>query len=177
MKSFRQFIDEATLNKQIKNTKTKDTGIVSRDRGGHTEKENRSERKSLEKKLRRAKTGYSKNVGKYKEDGQDKATTEVSYQLTRNPKRHSKKGFERFTKNIGKKDAKGGKQDTVITQRAGKDAVMHQTNALKGKKPEAFKIGKAKYGSHPDPEIGKTSPSKVRSQKKPKSTGKGFHYR
>ena len=56
MKTFKQFLHEATLNKMIKNTKERDTAMLSRDRGSQSEKENRGERKSLERKLRRKST-------------------------------------------------------------------------------------------------------------------------
>ena len=62
MKTFKQFLYEATLNKMSRNTKERDTAMLSRDRGSQTEKENRSERKSLEKKLRRKGVGFSKVV-------------------------------------------------------------------------------------------------------------------
>ena len=67
MKTFKQFLYEATLNKMSRNTKERDTAMLSRDRGSQTEKENRGERKSLEKKLRRKGVGFSKVVGSYDE--------------------------------------------------------------------------------------------------------------
>ena len=118
MKTFTQFMSEATLNKMVRNTKERDTAMISRDRGSQSEKENRSERKSMEKKLRRKGIGYSKASGSYDETGDGKPSSEVSYQLTRDPKKQSRKGFERTVKNLGKKKGPSGEaQHSVITQR------------------------------------------------------------
>jgi hypothetical protein len=181
MKTFKQFFYEATLNKMSRNTKERDTAMLSRDRGSQTEKENRSERKSLEKKLRRKGVGFSKVVGSYDEKGDGKPETEVSYQLTRNPKKHSKKGFERMVKNIGKKKGPSGEaQHSVITQRSGQDAKLHPTS----EKGNSFGIGKVKLGNNPDQSIGQTTAGAVRSGKKPSSQqtqtkhkqSRSFHY-
>lgn len=182
MKTFTQFMSEATLNKMVRNTKERDTAMISRDRGSQSEKENRSERKSMEKKLRRKGIGYSKASGSYDETGDGKPSSEVSYQLTRNPKKQSRKGFERTVKNLGKKKGPSGEaQHSVITQRKGQDAKLHSTD---GSGAKSFSIGKAKLGNNPDQSIGQTSSGKVRGAKKPsdKSTaksmkqGRGFHY-
>jgi hypothetical protein len=181
MKTFKQFLHEASLNKMIRNTKERDTAMLSRDRGSQSEKENRSERKSLEKKLRRKGVGFSKVVGSYDEKGEGKPETEVSYQLTRNPKKQSRKGFERMVKNIGKKKGPSGEaQHSVITQKKGKEAELHPTS----EKGDSFKIGKAKAGNNPDQSIGQTTAGKVRSGKKPSSKqtqtkhkqNRAFHY-
>jgi len=182
MKKYQDFLKEATINKQVRNTKERDTAMISRDRGSQSEKENKSERKSLEKKLRRKGHGFSKNVGSY-DEGQGKGvSSEVSYQVTRNPKKQSRKGFERMIRNQGKKKGPSGEaQHSVITQRKGKDAKLKMTGDEKG---PSFPIGKAKLGSNPDQSIGQTTKGVVRSQKKPsdKKTdgnnkqGRAFHY-
>ncbi len=181
MKKYQDFLNEATVNKMVRNTKERDTAMISRDRGGQSEKENRSERKSLEKKLRRKGHGFSKSVGSY-DEGQGKGIdTEVSYQVTRNPKKQSRKGFERMIRNQGRKKGPSGEpQASVITQRKGKDAQLKSTDGSK----ESFPIGKAKLGNNPDKSIGQTSKGVVRSQKKPSDSktnesnkkGKAFHY-
>ena len=115
--------------------------------------------------MRRAGHGFSKNVGSYDEGEGKGMGTEVSYQVTRNPKKNSKKGFERKMRNLGKKKGPSGEpQHSVITQRAGKDAKLVSTD---GSKEKSFSIGKAKYGNNPDPSIGQTTAGKVRSKKKP----------
>ena len=188
MKTFQEFmvecssIDEATINKQVRNTKERDTAMISRDRCSQSEKQNREERRSLERSAKRKGIGFSKNVGSY-DEGEGKGTdTEDSYQFTRNPKKHSKQGFERWARNKGKKKGPSGQpQATVITQRAGKDAKLVSTDGS-GAKP--FSIGQAKIGNNPDPSIGQTTAGKVRSRKKPneKQTEKNvkqnrsFHY-
>lgn len=181
MKTFKQFLYEASLNKMIRNTKERDTAMVSRDRGSQSEKENRSERKSLERKLRRKGVGFSKSVGSYDEKGEGKPETEVSYQLTRNPKKQSRKGFKRMVKNIGKKKGPSGEaQHSVITQKKGQEAELHPTS----EKGSSFKIGKAKAGNNPDQSIGQTTVGKIRSGKKPSSKqtekkhqqNRAFHY-
>jgi hypothetical protein len=188
MKTFQEFmvecssIDEATINKQVRNTKERDTAMISRDRGSQTERQNRGERSSIGKTLKRSGHGFSKNVGSYDEGGGKGMGTEVSYQVTRNPKKNSRKGFERKMRNLGKKKGPSGQpQDTVITQRAGKDAKLVSTD---GSREKPFSIGKAKIGNNPDPSIGQTTAGKVRSNKKPneKQTEKNvkqnrsFHY-
>lgn len=187
-KTFQQFmlecysIDEATINKQIRNTRERDTALISRDRGSQSEKENRRERKSFEKTLKRSGHGFSKNVGSYDEGEGKGMSTEVSYQVTRNPKKNSKRGFERKMRNLGnKKGPSGEAQHSVITQRANKDAKLVSTDGS-GEKP--FSIGKAKHGNNPDPTIGQTTAGKVRSGKKPNSQqteknvkqNRSFHY-
>lgn len=186
MKTFSQFmvecysVYEATINKQIRNTKERDTAMISRDRGSQSEKQNRKERKSIEKSLRRSGHGFSKNVGSYDEGGG--TSTEVSYQVTRNPKKNSKKGFERKIRNLGRKKGPSGEaQHSVITQRAGKDAKLVSTD---GSGEKSFSIGKAKHGNNPDPSIGQTTAGKIRTRKKPNSKqteknvkqGRSFHY-
>jgi hypothetical protein len=175
-------IEESTINKQIRNTKERDTAMVSRDRGSQSEKQNRKERKSTEKTLRRSGHGFSKNVGSYDEGGGKGIDTEVSYQVTRNPKKNSRKGFERKMRNLGKKKGPSGEaQHSVITQRAGKEAKLVSTDGS-GEKP--FSIGKAKFGNNPDPAIGQTTAGKIRSKKKPSSNqteknvkqNRSFHY-
>lgn len=182
MKTFNDFISEATINKMVRNTKERDTAMISRDRGSQTEKENRKERKSLEKKLRRKGHGFSKAVGSYDEGKGKGIDTEVSYQVTRNPKKQSRKGFERMIRNQGKKKGPSGEaQHSVITQRKGKDAKLNMTGDEKG---PSFSIGKAKLGNNPDKSIGQTTKGVVKSQKKPseKKTdannkqGRSFHY-
>ena len=84
-------IDEATINKQVRNTKERDTAMISRDRGSQSEKQNRRERRPFERTLRRSGHGFSKNVGSYDEGGGKGMNTEVSYQVTRNPKKILKK--------------------------------------------------------------------------------------
>ena len=180
MKTYSQFVQESTVNKMVRNTKERDTAMISRDRGSQSEKENRSERKSLEKKLRRKGHGFSKSVGSYDEGGG--TGTEVSYQVTRDPKKQSRKGFDRMIKNQGKKKGPSGEaQHSVITQRKGKEAKLNMTGDDKG---PSFPIGKAKLGSNPDQSIGQTTKGVVRSQKKPSDSktndsnkkGKAFHY-
>ena len=182
MKNYKTFINEATVNKMVRNTKERDTAMISRDRGSQSEKENKSERKSLEKKLRRKGHGFSKSVGSYDEGKGKGIDTEVSYQVTRNPKKQSRKGFERMVRNQGKKKGPSGEaQHSVITQRKGKDAQLKMTGDEKG---PSFPIGKAKLGNNPDKSIGQTTKGVVRSQKKPSDSktnesnkkGKSFHY-
>lgn len=175
-------IEEATINKQIRNTKERDTAMLSRDRGSQSEKQNRQERKSTEKTLRRSGHGFSKNVGSY-DEGEGKGTsTEVSYQVSRNPNKNSKRGFERKMRNLGKKKGPSGEpQHSVITQRAGKEAKLVSTD---GSGEKSFSIGKAKHGNNPDPSIGQTTAGKVRSKKKPNENqteknvkqNRSFHY-
>jgi hypothetical protein len=188
MKTFQEFmvecysIDEATINKQVRNTRERDTAMISRDRGSQSERQNRGERRSMERTLRRSGHGFSKNVGSY-DEGEGKGTdTEGSYQVSRNPKKNSKKGFERKMRNLGKKKGPSGeRQHSVITQRAGKDAKLVSTD---GSGEKSFSIGTAKIGNNPDPAIGQTTAGKVRSNKKPneKQTEKNvkqnrsFHY-
>lgn len=176
------FVDEATVHKQIRNTQERDTAMISRDRGSQSERQNKKERKSTEKTLRRSGHGFSKNVGSYDEGEGKGIGTEVSYQVTRNPKKNSKKGFERKIRNLGKKKGPSGEaQHSVITQRAGKDAKLVSTD---GSGEKSFSIGKAKYGNNPDPSIGQTTAGKVRSQNKPKDKDtqknydqkRAFHY-
>lgn len=186
MKTFQEFmvecysIDEATINKQVRNTRERDTALISRDRGSQSERTNRRERRSFERGLRRSGHGFSKNVGSYDEG--EGMGTEVSYQVTRNPKKNSKKGFERKMRNLGKKKGPSGEpQHSVIAQRAGKDARLVSTDGS-GEKP--FSIGRAKHGNNPDPSIGQTTAGKVRSKKKPNSKqteknvkqNRSFHY-
>ncbi len=160
MKKYQDFLNEATVNKMVRNTKERDTAMISRDRGSQSEKENKSERKSLEKKLRRKGHGFSKSVGSYDEGKGKGIDTEVSYQVTRNPKKQSRK---------------------VDTERKGKEAKMNMTGDEKGK---PCSIGKAKLGNNPDKGIGQTTKGVVRSQKKPSDSktndsnkkGKSFHY-
>lgn len=186
MKTFQEFmvecssIDEATINKQVRNTKERDTAMISRDRGSQSKKQNRRERRSFERSLRRSGHGFSKNVGSYDEG--EGIGTEVSYQAVRNPKKNSKKGFERKMRNLSKKPGPSGEgQHSFIPQRAGKDAKLVSTDGS-GAKP--FSIGQAKIGNNPDPSIGQTTAGKVRSRKKPneKQTEKNvkqnrsFHY-
>lgn len=188
MKTFTEFmlelssIQEATLNKQIRNTKERDTAMISRDRTSQTEPQNRNERRSIERILKRSGHGFSKNVGSYDEGGGKGTSTEVSYQVTRNPKKNSKRGFERKIRNLGKRKGPSGEaQHSVITQRAGKDARLVSTDGS-GEKP--FTIGKAKYGNNPDPSIGQTTMGKVRTQRKPTANqteknvnqNRSFHY-
>jgi len=96
-KTFSQFmlecysVDEATINKQIRNTQERDTALISRDRGSQSETQNRGERRSTERTLRRSGHGFSKNVGSYDEGGGKGMGTEVSLQVTRNPKKILKK--------------------------------------------------------------------------------------
>lgn len=124
MKTFKEFmvecssIDEATINKQVRNTGERDTAMISRDRGSQTEIQNRKERRSMEKTLRRSGHGFSKNIGSYDEGGGKGMDTEVSLQVSRNPKRNSKGGFERKMRNLGKKEGPSGEaQHSVITDR------------------------------------------------------------
>jgi hypothetical protein len=188
MKTFQEFmvecssIDEATINKQVRNTKERDTAMISRDRGSQSEKQNRRERRPFERTLRRSGHGFSKNVGSYDEGGGKGMNTEVSYQVTRNPKKNSKKGFERKMRNLSKKKGPSGEgQHSFIPQRAGKDAKLVSTD---GSGAKSFSIGQAKIGNNPDPSIGQTTAGKVRSNKKPneKQTEKNvkqkrsFHY-
>jgi hypothetical protein len=188
MKTFQEFmvecyfVDEATIHKQVRNSQERDTAMISRDRGSQSERQNRRQRKPFEKTLRRSGHGFSKNVGSYDEGGGKGMGTEVSYQVTRNPKKNSKRGFERKMRNLGKKKGPSGEaQHSVIIQRAGKDAKLVSTDGS-GEKP--FSIGKAKHGNNPNPEIGQTTTGKVRSKKKPneKHTQKNydqkraFHY-
>jgi hypothetical protein len=188
MKTFHEFmmecyyINEATIHKQIRNTRERDTAMISRDRGSQSEPQNRRERRSIERTLRRSGHGFSKNVGSYDEDEGRGMDTEVSYQVTRNPRKNSRRGFERKMRNLGKKEGPSGEpQHSVITQRSGKDAKLVTTNGT-GEKP--FSIGTAKYGNNPDPSIGQTTSGKVRSNKKPNSKqteknvnqNRSFHY-
>ena len=149
--------------------------------GSQSERENRGERRSLERKLRRKGVGFSKLVGSYDETGEGKPETEVSYQLTRNPKKQSRKGFERMVRNIGKRKGPSGEaQHSVITQRSGQEAKLHPTS----ERGETFGIGKAKAGNNPDQSIGQSTVGKVRSGKKPSSQqtqrnhqqNRAFHY-
>ena len=174
-------MSEATINKMVRNTKERDTAMISRDRGSQSEKENRKERKSFEKKMRRKGHGFSKAVGSYDEGKGKGLDTEVSYQVTRNPKKQSRKGFERMIRNQGRKKGPSGEpQASVITQRKGKEAQLKSTDGSK----VSFPIGKAKLGNNPDKTIGQTSKGVVRSQKKPSDSktnesnkkGKAFHY-
>lgn len=188
MKTFDQFIfearsiHEASIHKQVRNTRERDTALISRDRGSQTERQNRDERRAFERSIRRSGHGFSKNVGSYDEGEGKGMSTEVSYQVTRNPKKQSKRGFERRMRNLGKRKGPSGEaQHSVITQRAGKDAKLVSTNAS-GDKP--FSIGKAKYGNNPDPSIGQTTAGVVRSRKKPRpeqtqrnvKQNRSFHY-
>ncbi len=188
MKTFQEFmvecysVYEATIHKQIRNTQERDTAMISRDRGSQSKGQNRRERGSTERTLRRSGHGFSKNVGSYDEGGGRGMGTEVSYQVTRNPKKNSKRGFERKMRNLGKKKGPSGEaQHSVITQRVGKDAKLVSTD---GSGEKSFSIGRAKHGNNPDPEIGQTTSGKVRSRKKPKpeqteknvKQNRSFHY-
>jgi len=68
MKTFQEFmvecysVYEATIHKQVRNTQERDTAMISRDRGSQREKQNRRERRSTERTLRRSGHGFSKNV-------------------------------------------------------------------------------------------------------------------
>jgi hypothetical protein len=121
MKTFQEFmvecysVDEATIHKQVRNTQEKDTAMISRDRGSQSERQNRKERRPFERTLRRSGHGFSKNVGSYDEGGGKGMDTEVSYQVTRNPKKNSRKGFERKMRNLGKKKGPSGEaQHSVL---------------------------------------------------------------
>jgi hypothetical protein len=109
MKTFQEFmvecysIGEATIPKQIRNTQERDTALISRDRVSQPEPLNRKERRSIERTLRRSGHGFSKNVGSYDEGEGRGTSTEVSYQVTRNPKKNSRKGFERMMRNLARK--------------------------------------------------------------------------
>jgi hypothetical protein len=188
MKTFQEFmvecysIGEATIHKQIRNTQERDTALISRDRVSQPEPLNRKERRSIERTLRRSGHGFSKNVGSYDEGEGRGTSTEVSYQVTRNPKKNSRKGFERMMRNLARKKGPSGKpQHSVITQRSGEDAKLVSTDGS-GEKP--FSIGRAKYGNNPDPSIGQTTAGIVRSKKKPNSKqteknvaqNRSFHY-
>jgi hypothetical protein len=187
MKTFQQFmfecssVNEATIHKQVRNTQERDTAMISRDRGSQSENQNRKERRAFERAMRRAGHGFSKNVGSYDEGEGKGMDTEVSYQVTRNPKKNSRKGFERLVRNLGRRSGPSGEaQHSVITQRAGQEAMLHHTASS----DRSFPLGRARYGNNPDPSYGQTTAGKVRSKKKPtKSTTqknydqkKSFHY-
>ena len=175
--SFSQWLAEGNDRTRMMNkAKNQTTGSISADRDTKSEKDNRSNRKGLEKDLKKKGIGYKKSVGKYKYDSGETGK-EVSYQ-TSPGKNMSKRRFGKVMRRLGRKYD----QESVITKKAGKDAKLHDTTTKQNKKqPKGYKpfsLGsKVKKGKNPTGE-GETSATKVRGGKMPSKTKKNstYHY-
>ena len=175
--SFSQWLAEGNDRTRMMNkAKNQTTGSISADRDTKSEKDNRSNRKGLEKDLKKKGIGYKKSVGKYKYDSGETGK-EVSYQ-TSPGKKMSKRRFGKVMRRLGRKYD----QESVITKKAGKDAKLHDTTTKQNKKqPKGYKpfsLGsKVKKGKNPTGE-GETSATKVRGGKMPSKTKKNstYHY-
>ena len=160
MKTFSQFISEALdireggLNRIAQHSKSRNTAVLTANRGDKSSKENKKANKDLGKKVRSMGYGYKKVKGEYPEKddkGNTKTVKEPSI-VVNAPKKKFKK-FKKQMKRLGKEH----NQDAVITKKGKGDATLNPTtkrgrNTPTGPSRKGTKLGqvnkdkKGEYG-------------------------------
>ena len=143
MKTFKDFIQESSLNRVASKGDKGGVGYVSSERADKSKKENKARSKQLVKDIRGAGLpGPTKVEGQYKEAGQPKATKEKTSVVS-----SGKMGKKRFKKTMKKLGAKHNQDSVLIQQNKKKGGKLHPTT----------KAGKADLGKW-DGKVGKMKP-------------------
>ena len=147
MKTFKEFIQESSLNRIASKTDKGGVAFISAERGDKSKKENKARTKQLTKDIRGAGLpGPTKVKGQYPEAGNEPKieNTRVASSGTMGKKR-----FKKTMKNLGKKYD----QDSVLVQKNSKSqAKLHPTTKAGKKDLKGWdgKVGKMKPGGKGD---------------------------
>ena len=138
--SFKQFIAEGGLSRAVRTSMQRNTAQLTANRGNVSSAENKAKNRELGKKVRSLGYGYKKVEGKYAEKdektGETKTVREPSIVVNA-----PKKKFRTFKKQM-KRLGKEYNQDSIITKKGKKDAILNPTARRAGTK--GMKLGQVK---------------------------------
>ena len=144
-------LDEGGMARQVKHSKSRNTAVLTANRGDKSGKENKARNKELGKKIRSMGYGYKKVKGEYPEKdektGKKKTVSEPSMAVNA-PKKKFKK-FKKQMKRLGKEY----NQDAVITKKGKDKATLHPTT----KRGRKTSTGVSRKGS----KLGQVRPGKT----------------